>query len=221
MKLSLLLLAAAVLCSSVLKADLIYTNFGTGHAYTAGVGLTPGYSAVASSFTPGARFAVDQFEFAAFRSGPDIPDSVTFALYDDAAGLPSAQLEAFTLSGLGYPAGPAYAELSINGGILTVPSIFHPVVEAGHQYWIVMSGVNTGDVTWNADGNGVEGAATVIAPDVQNGVASYWSLLPHYSQGALEVQGTLLPGPEPETFLMLGTGLTGLIIARRRHRTKT
>ena len=98
MKLSLLLLAAAVLCSSVLKADLIYTNFGTGHAYTAGVGLTPGYSAVASSFTPGARFAVGQFEFAAFRSGPDIPDSVTFALYDDAAGLPSAQLEAFTLA---------------------------------------------------------------------------------------------------------------------------
>lgn len=221
MKLSLSLLVAAALCSSILKADLIYSNFGANHAFTAGVGLTPGYSAVASSFTPGARYALDSLSAAAFRVGPDTPDSVVFSVYSGAAGLPLSALESFTLSGLSYAAGESdgtsYPALTINSGILTASSLVHPVLEGGQQYWLVMSGVNPGDVTWNSDGNGVEGAATLIAPDILNEVPAHWSALGNYAQGAFEIQGTLLPGPEPATFLMLGSGLVGIVIRERKR----
>jgi hypothetical protein len=93
------------------------------------------------------------------------------------------------------------------------------VISGGHQYWIVMSGVSSGDVTWNADGNGQEGAATIIAPDLVNDIAAQWSLLPQYTQGAFLVQGTLLPGPEPGTSLILGSGLIGIVLIARRLNT--
>jgi hypothetical protein len=214
MNFAVLTLVAATLCSGVLRADIIYSNFGADQSFTAGVGLTPAYSAVASSFMPDATYAVDEYQIAAYLDSPDLPDTVTFSLYNSVNNLPGTSLESFTLTDLGYPAGTDYAASTPPPGILTEASVSNPVVEAGQQYWIVMSGIDPGNVIWNDDGNETVGAATL-------GQDATWSLLPNYNQGAFEVDGTLVSGssatPEPSSFLTLAGGLAGLALARKRR----
>ena len=201
----------AILCSGIASAGVIYSNFGAGQTFAGGVGLTPAFSAVASSFTPDATYSVDEYQIAAFRASPDTPDTVTFSLYSDANGVPGADIESFTLSGLGYPAGNDFSESTPPPGILSEDSPTNPVLEAGQQYWLVMSGINPGDVTWNDDGNGQTGAAAQN-PD------NSWTLLPNYSQGAFEIDGTLASdaAPEPASFLMLAGGLAAIVLLARQ-----
>jgi hypothetical protein len=221
MKVTILILAAVVLCSSILKADPIYSNYGAGMTFTAGTGLTPGYSAVASSFTANANYSVDQLEVAAYRASPDTRDSVEFDIYNDLGGVPGTSLESFALTNIGYYGTDSYAASTPLPGNLIANSVAHPILTSGQEYWIVMSGVSPGDVIWNADGTGIEGAATYLAPDPNSDIPAQWSKLPNYTQGAFAISGTLLPAPEPGTLLMTGAGvccLLGMVQRRRRHR---
>ncbi|HVW85084.1 MAG TPA: choice-of-anchor R domain-containing protein, partial [Bryobacteraceae bacterium] len=177
MKASLLLLGSILLCSGVLQAagvctspdtmtlGCIYSNLGPGETYIDGTGLSPAYLADAVPFTPTASYVLRDIEIAAYRANADVPDSVRFSIYQEVSGAPgydpvsgfpgTGLLESFTLTGLGIFGGdPA-------PGTVTAQSVLHPALSAGVRYWIVMDGVNPGDVTWNDNAASQFGVATV------------------------------------------------------------
>lgn len=221
MKGSILLFTAAVLCSSILRAAgvctvpdtiqlaCIYTNFGSAQSYQQNQGLTPGYTAVAVSFTPAQSFLLMSLEVAAYRADGSIPDAVNFAVYNAAGGFPGDSLESFSLTGLGVANG------SPAPGTITASSVLHPYLAGGSQYWIVMSGVSPGDVTWNSNSAGRLGAATLIAPGGGEEFP-HWGSLSNYAQGTFALDGDPRV-PEPGTFA-LGFALVGAGVLRRRSR---
>jgi hypothetical protein len=202
MKLSLLLFAGAVLCSSILRASSlpVYSNFDAGHPYdlTFGLSVKP---AVAVPFfapdpgVPGFVFALSDIEFVAFTSD-ESANPVTIALYSSIGGLPGTGLEFFDVS------------ISSTPGVVTVTSSTHPVLLAGIEYWIVLSDPVPYAVVWNADGNGALGAASLESNE--------WVFLDTHQQGAVQVNGFLVAAPEPATFLTLLAGLSGIVLLRRR-----
>lgn len=240
MKAFLLIVGSAVLFSGVLQASdicaapdtlslhCIYSNFGpsesgqyvSGTSYQSGTGLSVAYTQVGIAFQATGSYYLQDLEVAAFRINSNIPDSVQFSVYDNAGsdpaqgGTPGNNLETFTLSGLSYP----IDGLPADPGTLTAVSTLHPLLNAGQFYWIVMSGVNPGDVIWNSTTGPQLGSANYLPPDDTTGSPAAWGAYAPYSQGAVALDGT--PGaPEPGTWLLLtaGLGLTGLV--RRRTRS--
>lgn len=238
MKVSILLFAAAVLCSSVLKAGeicagpntqtdvCIYSNFGEGQSYLLDTGLTPGYSgagAVAVAFTPSFSSTLLNIEVAAFRASSQVPDSVHFAVYDASGegGFPGTLLEGFQLSGFGVantdpqPGDPVSGSVTTSAAFrVSAASVLHPLLQMGMQYWLVMDGISdSGDFTWNSNSLGRTGAATILAPPFP-GDPALWSALPNYSQGAFALDGN--PTPEPGTLALLLSALAFVLRPRRR-----
>jgi hypothetical protein len=212
-----LLFCALVLCGSVLKADVIYTNFGPGFAYTDGNGVVVSNGSVETSVAEElpvltSSYDLNSIEFVASTETPALSNSVTVGIYADNGGVPAATaLESITLTG---QLAPFDGTLS---PVLTATSVTNPLLAAGSRYWLVMDGPASESLVWD------QNSTLTVGYLETNGTPGDWINSPNpfasETNSVFEVDGTLVPSPtpEPRTWMLLAGGL-GLIsvLARRR-----
>jgi hypothetical protein len=123
--LCILILAGLTLCSSVLKADIIYSTFGVNGAYSDGTGImvTDGVNdySIAFQFTPVDNYDLSSIEFVA-TSAAQTPDlgSVTLGIFADNSGHPGGTaLESLSWNG-------QFSEYGDLAPVMTVTSSSHP-----------------------------------------------------------------------------------------------
>lgn len=219
----LLVFVALVFGAGALRADTLYTNFGTGDAYAAGAGIIVtndgvAGSSVAVAFTPTANYNLTSIEFVVSDLIPNDSNDVTLGIFADNSGLPgSAPLELFSVS----PAG------TFGGNVLvtTVTSVVQPLLLAGTQYWVGMNAAPGDLVVWNQNVTSANGFYET------DGSGNWSASDPLQAQGVFEVDGALAAiqppstvdspansTPEPGAWLLLASGLAALAFLRRRNR---
>jgi len=198
MRLSVFLIACALLASNVLRANtLIYENYTVITPYVNGSGLNI-VQEDAVPFTvdviapSGSAYALSDIEFAGSVRNTESLNRVTGKLYDTVNGLPGDVLESFNLTLDPNASGAPLYQLT---------SLTNPVLATGQEYWFGLSDPVTNDLTWFFNGTGVSNVATLSG--------STWSYSPgQYSQGALVVNAELVTAsPEPASLLLLGGAL--------------
>jgi hypothetical protein len=215
MKLSILLFAGAVLCSTILRAadDITVSNFGSGYGAGSalGIDIADGASFIApSTGLEGFVYALSSLEVVAYTTDP-AANPASLSLYDSVDGLPNNALETLPVDlSVFDPDAP------LSSYLVTVNSITAPHLEAGHQYWVVLSDPLSFDVTWISDGDGTTNPAKYVDDEDQVG----WTLVgDSYNQGAFSLDAGIAPEtvPEPGTFLGLGSGLAAIALFARRR----
>ena len=193
-----------------LRADVIYSNFGTGDAYAAGTGIIVTYdsqawSSVAVAFVPASNYYFNSIELVATQLIPDASE-IMIGLFADPNGQPGgAPIESWSLSGLGT--------FGDGVGVLSVTSRQDPLLTAGTTYWIGMNAPVGELVVWNQNITGALGFS-------RSDGSGNWSTS-NLDQGVLEVDGTLAPLgpgssdvatiPEPQTWWLMAAGLAFLV----------
>jgi hypothetical protein len=217
MKLSILLLAGAVLCSTVLRAsEITISNYGTGYGNGSalGIDIADGASFIApTSGVPGFSYALSSIEIVAYTTTQDA-NPVSISLYDSLGGLPHNPLETLYLNVLDF-----VEDAPLSTYVVSTNSITMPHLIGGAQYWFVLSDALSGDVTWVSDGNGSTNPAVYVSTEDFVG----WTLLGEsYAQGSFSAGFDLAPdnAPEPGTFVALGSGLAAVALFTRRRARK-
>ncbi len=170
--------------SKALKADVIYTNFGTGDAYAAGAGLivtndNMAWSSVAVAFTPSANYELTGIELVATDLFPD-GLGAAIGIFADNVGQPGgAPIESFASGPLG--------QFGAAVPVLTITSLLQPVLLANTQYWIGMQAPVGDLITWNQ-------SVTSSLGFSQTDGSGNWSTS-NADQGVVEIDGTLAPDP--------------------------
>jgi hypothetical protein len=178
-------------------ADVIYSNFGAGGAYTAQdvVLLTPGDVTYAESFTPTANFELTDVDLELREFNPDIQGedgtSLDVLIMSDNGGSPGSILKVLDQ--------PTFIASSTSFGLYQFTSVdFALDLTAGTQYWVALAQPN-GEMLW----------ATSVTSDVgydytDNIIYPPWNDVPGAS-GVIEVDGTPLISsvPEPENNVLL------------------
>ena len=219
-----LALSAALLATPVLSfADVIAGNLGPGQSYdkyegnfvgndfagddfTQAVGFTPVNSGITGSLVLGLN---------CFFSG-ECKNNFTVSLVTDNKGQPSGTaLESFTVAGtsLGIVGqGASYSKV-------TLTSTLKPLLVSGTTYWIVVSPdaagndaivwnfTNTSDATSYAGYSGDGGFSWTGGPN---------ELAAEPTEGAFEVDGTIVPEPSSVGLLVISGFLFGLSLTFRR-----
>ena len=183
-----LILASLFPGGAILRADVIYSNFGIGDAYSSGSGLivtndNAAWSSVAVGFMPAANYTLASIEFVASDLIPDNA-GISIGIFADNGGQPGgAPLESFTLSG---PLGQFGTALPV----LTVSSVLQPLLLANTEYWVGMEALGSGFVVWNQNDTSALGFS-------QTDGSGNWSTSTA-DQGVVEIDGTpatVLPSP--------------------------
>lgn len=217
-----LIFSGLALCGSILKADVLYTNFGPGTTYTDSSGVIVSNGSVETSVAEElpvltSSYDLTSIEFVASTETPSPLNSVTVGIYADNGGVPAATaLESITLTG---QLAPFDGSLS---PVLTATSVTNPLLSAGSQYWLVMDGPASEYLVWDLNSTSTVGYLET------NGTAGEWINNPNpfasETNAVFEVDGTLISGaaaaPEPRTWMLLAGGL-GLISVLARRRSKS
>ncbi len=150
--------AAVVLifaCSGLVRADVIYTNFGTDSSWSAGTGLIVthddvAWSSVAIGFIPSSNFNLSSIEVVASELGSNDAGSLIGIFADDSGHPGGPALESFRLDGmLGQFGGPA--------PVLAFTSLLQPLLLADTPYWVGMQGPASGFIVWNQNSSFASG----------------------------------------------------------------
>jgi len=201
-----LAVAFAAACAVPVRAStIIYSNIEPGDTFVEGVaiGVVPfvgvfNYAGI--GFESGQNYTFESMELAAsLFSGPNVLDVY---LMTSLGGLPDDILESFTLDN----------ELSTNPatGMVTIDSVTHPELLAGHAYWVVAAGGPTTTAFWQENVHGVEG------PNVSGPTLTSLQRDPNTNiVEALEVFGNAAV-PEPGSWILTaGALLLGLAYSYR------
>lgn len=172
-----------VICALIpAHADVIYTNFGTGDAYSAGSGLIVtndsfAWSSVALAFIPPASYHLASIELVASNLFAG-DTGATLGIFADDNGRPGGKLlESYRLGELGQFGGAV--------PVLTVKSLLQPLLEANTVYWIGLNAPKNSLIIWNQNSTSSLGIASADG-------AGHWALSDS-PQGALRINGDLAP----------------------------
>jgi hypothetical protein len=190
------------------RADsIIFNDFGAGHSYNSGAGLTiagtqsmPGFVEWGEPLTPNARFDLTEIEMAlGWVAGVN---GVTVSLDTNNGGGPGRALASWSFVGL--------PRLRTTNSIVQTMAFAHGIVlQPGQTYWLVTApfAANT-QAVWNFNSTVVNGIGAVNFGNV-------W-LTTQVTSGAFEVLGKSVV-PEPSIWLLFGTGLLGILRAARKR----
>jgi hypothetical protein len=177
--------AGTILFSNLVEPGDQYGPDGVGLGHTPAFPNPGDYLIYAVPFTPTSTALLTSFEAPlGVASGTN---QLQAFLYSDASGAPGSIIEFFPLSGLptfGFPF-----------PLLTVNSVLDPMLIAGHQYWIGVTGGPATFGMWSLNlfqGNAADGGAS---REILNGIAQPWVVGSGERTGALEVVGTIVPEP--------------------------
>jgi hypothetical protein len=220
-----LLAGGLIFCGSMLRADIIYSNFGPDFSYSVETGIPVASGTVSTSvgqeFSPvGNNYDLSSIEVVATSPNPDPSNTVTLSIFaDNGSGLPGGSaLEVLTFSGqlppFTTPDGDPQA------GFLTFTSSLHPELLAAQNYWLVMSTSTEGEtLDWDLNSTSTSGFIQT------NGTPGNWTgLFPTVTNGVYEVDGTIATettsaAPEPQAWWLMASGLAA--VAGFRHRRQS
>lgn len=126
----------------------------------------------------------------------------------DLNGRPGDILESWHLTDL-----PRLLDMFLTGELVTVTSILRPKLKKDTQYWVAASADDDTLLSWFVNDTGYIGVAFRHGdgPWGFNDAADVDSL-------AFRIHKNPSGVPEPSAFLLLGTGVLGLVLAARRRR---
>ena len=207
--------AAFVIAGSPVEAaSSIFTNFGAGQSYNIGAGNPIGNAfdgntyAEGDSFVSAGNFNLASISLALSYVFPgSVPDDFNVALRNNSGDAPGATvLEAWTVHG------SALGGLGTNHSVLTLISVFNPVITNGTRYWVTVSSDLNNSIAWNWNSTG-DSNDEAISLDA----GSSWFSPSGLTPGALELDGqVIIPTPEPSTIVLLCTGFLTLLGVRGR-----
>lgn len=214
------------------QAAVIHTTFGSGDSYgtnfwyfTAYQGVYQGNPppsefddawATGFMFTVGAQnYLLDSISLPAWNDHSEIYVQVRA----DATGQPGTVLETLPLSGQPF-----------ENSLFTGSSSTRPLLTAGSSYWLVAFAPENADVLWYAESSDQVNEYQLGTVDFElEGIGSAQGIpfMTMYegefsggvkNPGAFRIEGTPVSTPEPASMLLLGFGLVGLAVLRKRSK---
>ena len=199
----------AVFSATQAHSDTIYSSFGQGDSfatssalvvgsYNEGPSNTPVATQWGFSFSPSFEATLDSIKFAAAYFGGN--NALNVVLMPDSGGLPATALETFNFTGLsGSPT------------LYSASSTLHPVLSEATTYWIVLAPQGNGLFGWYEDdmlSGPLAARRDLLASDPN------WQTVSALHPTYFAVNGT--PVPIPAAVWLLGSGVVGLVVMRRR-----
>jgi hypothetical protein len=199
----------AFLSTTPAYSDTIYSSFGPADSfatssalvvgsYNEGPSNTPVATQWGFSFTPSFEATLDSIKFAAAYFGGN--NALNAVLMTDSGGLPATALETFNFTGL-----------SVAPTLYSASSTLHPVLSEATTYWIVLAPQGNGLFGWYEDdtlSGPLAARRDLLASDPN------WQTVSALHPTYFAVEGT--PVPIPAAAWLLGSGVVGLVVLRRR-----